>query len=161
MITMILCLIQFAYLMYSRSSFSDEITIIISHYVIHPHLMIHHNVIQLTIWYKCAINAIIARKSKNLPKEISFQIILLSLFRQSWSSHPYVTKWGAWVKITIILHLCFTPYALQMTYLWGSSLCGRDCRTNSRIFGRWGEISSFTATAKRPTAWNALDRSRS
>ena len=37
------------YLTYSGSSFSDKITIMILHYVMHPHLMIHHYVIHLTI----------------------------------------------------------------------------------------------------------------
>ena len=43
--------IQFAYPTYSGSPFSDEIAIMIRHYVIHPYLKIRHYVIHPTIWY--------------------------------------------------------------------------------------------------------------
>ena len=46
---LILYSIQFAYPTYSRSPFSDEIAIMIRHYVIHPYLKIRHYVIHPTI----------------------------------------------------------------------------------------------------------------
>ena len=47
---LILYSIQFAYPTYSRSPFSDEIAIMIRHYVIHPYLKIRHYVIHPTIF---------------------------------------------------------------------------------------------------------------
>ena len=49
---LILYSIQFAYPTYSGSPFSDEIAIIIRHYVIHPYLKIRHYVIHPT---KCNV----------------------------------------------------------------------------------------------------------
>ena len=46
---LILYSIQFAYPTYSGSPFSDEIAIMIRHYVIHPYLKIRHYVIHPTI----------------------------------------------------------------------------------------------------------------
>ena len=43
--------IQFAYPIYSGSPFSDEIAIMIRHYVIHPYLKMRHYVIHPTILY--------------------------------------------------------------------------------------------------------------
>ena len=40
---------QFAYCSYSGSLFSHEITIMLCHYVIHPHLNIRHYVIHTTL----------------------------------------------------------------------------------------------------------------
>ena len=48
---LILYSIQFAYPTYSGSPFSDEIAIMIRHYVIHPYLKIRHYVIHPTISY--------------------------------------------------------------------------------------------------------------
>ena len=48
---LILYSIQFAYPTYSGSPFSDEIAIMIRHYVIHPYLKIRHYVIHPTIYY--------------------------------------------------------------------------------------------------------------
>ena len=45
---LILYSIQFAYPTYSGSPFSDEIAIMIRHYVIHPYLKIRHYVIHPT-----------------------------------------------------------------------------------------------------------------
>ena len=50
---LILYSIQFAYPTYSGSPFSDEIAIMIHHYVIHPYLKIRHYVIHPT---KCKKN---------------------------------------------------------------------------------------------------------
>ena len=47
---LILYSIQFAYPTYSGSPFSDEIAIMIRHYVIHPYLKIRHYVIHPTIF---------------------------------------------------------------------------------------------------------------
>ena len=49
---LILYSIQFAYPTYSGSPFSDEIAIMIRHYVIHPYLKIRHYVIHPT---KCIL----------------------------------------------------------------------------------------------------------
>ena len=46
---LILYSMQFAYPTYSGSPFSDEIAIMIRHYVIHPYLKIRHYVIHPTI----------------------------------------------------------------------------------------------------------------
>ena len=47
---LILYSIQFAYPTYFGSPFSDEIAIMIRHYVIHPYLKIRHYVIHPTIY---------------------------------------------------------------------------------------------------------------
>ena len=47
--------IQFAYPTYSGSPFSDEIAIMIRHYVIHPYLKIRHYVIHPTKLYSTIV----------------------------------------------------------------------------------------------------------
>ena len=78
---LILYSIQFAYPTYSGSPFSEEIAIMIRHYVIHPYLKIRHYVIHPTNWCSCFMMGIIQLVLADWP----VPIITMKLWH--WKSH--------------------------------------------------------------------------
>ena len=76
--------IKFAYPTYSGSPFSDEIAIMIRHYVIHPYLKIRHYVMHPTNY------VIIKTKHKQWSRRNQFKFIKTNYPWNYWCSYSYL-----------------------------------------------------------------------
>ena len=152
---LILYSIQFAYPTYSGSPFSDEIAIMIRHYVIHPYLKIRHYVIHPT---KCNLPTL-ARfyKSwmiykKNLKTHVSWVTWFWNFYHKGRYGSLYAFLFTlTWIHMHVVLH-CNAGGNISMQvgmlevhiFFWfivsGLSLCTSllDCLRCNHLCVRWG-----------------------